>query len=216
MEAITTNAIFFVILIRESIHICVIRHCLVECCVEHTYLWHVRQNFSDSSHTFEVSRIVKWSEGGACLHLFDNFWSDNNRCVEFFAAMHYLLLGGYTGMVANLVSCLTNGCYYFRIKKGKSTWPFAIAFSVLFVVIGFLSWHGPISIFVILAKLFSSICLCVKEPKTVRLINLIYNPFWLIYDLYVGSLAGIITDILVISSTAIAIFRLDLFPKKKD
>lgn len=135
---------------------------------------------------------------------------------EFFAAMHYLLLGGYTGMVANLVSCLTNGCYYFRIKKGKSTWPFAIAFSLLFVVIGFLSWHGPISIFVILAKLFSSICLCVKEPKTVRLINLIYNPFWLIYDLYVGSLAGTITDILVISSTAIAIIRLDLFPKKKD
>ena len=87
---------------------------------------------------------------------------------------------------------------------------------MLFVVIGFLSWHGPISIFVILAKLFSSICLCVKEPKTVRLINLIYNPFWLIYDLYVGSLAGTITDILVISSTAIAIIRLDLFPKKKD
>lgn len=134
---------------------------------------------------------------------------------EFLAAIHYLLLGGYTAMATNLVSCLTNSCYYFRIKKGKSTLPFAIVFSVVFVAIGFLSWQGPISIFVILAKLFSSICLGVKNPKIVRLINLIYNPFWLVYDLYVGSIAGTITDVVIILSTAIAIIRLDILHQKK-
>lgn len=134
---------------------------------------------------------------------------------QFLAAMHYFLLGGYTGMVTNLVSCITNGCYYFRIKKGKSTLPFVIAFSVLFVAIGFLSWQGPISIFVILAKLFSTISLGVKEPKNVRLINLLYNPFWLIYDIYVRSIAGCITDIMIILSTAIAILRLDILPRRK-
>ena len=134
---------------------------------------------------------------------------------EFLSGVHYLLLGGYTGMVANFVSCLTNGCYYFRVKQGKSTLPFAIAFSVLFVIIGLLSWHGPISIFVILAKLCSSVSLGVKEPKLVRLINLLYNPFWLVYDIYVGSIAGVITDVMIISSTAIAIARLDILPKVK-
>ena len=133
---------------------------------------------------------------------------------QFLAAMHYFLLGGYTGMVTNLVSCITNGCYYFRIKKGKSTLPFVIVFSILFVALGFLSWQGPISIFVILAKLFSTISLGVKEPKMVRLINLLYNPFWLIYDFYVGSIVGCMTDIMIILSTAIAIIRLDLFPQK--
>ena len=132
---------------------------------------------------------------------------------EFLSGIHYLLLGGYTGMVANLISCITNGVYYFRIKKDKSTLPFQIAFTILFVIIGLLSWHGPISICVILAKVFSSLSLSVKNPKWVRLINLCYNPFWLVYDAYVGSIAGVITDILIISSTAIAIFRLDL--KKK-
>jgi hypothetical protein len=134
---------------------------------------------------------------------------------QLLAAMHYFLLGGYTGMVTNLVSCITNGCYYFRIKKGKSTLPFIIAFSVLFVAIGLLSWQGPISIFVILAKFFSTISLGIKEPRMVRLINLLYNPFWLIYDTYVRSIAGCITDIMIILSTAIAILRIDILPRRK-
>ena len=129
---------------------------------------------------------------------------------EFLSGIHYLLLGGYTGMVANLISCITNGVYYFRIKKGKSTLPFQIAFTILFVIIGILSWHGPISICVILAKVFSSLSLSVKNPKWVRLINLLYNPFWLIYDAYVGSIVGVITDLMIIGSTAIAIVRLDI------
>lgn len=135
---------------------------------------------------------------------------------EFLSAIHYLMLGGYTAVAANFISCVTNGCYYFRIKKGKSTRPFQIAFTILFVIIGALSWHGPISICVILAKVFSSLSLSVKEPKWVRLINLLYNPLWLVYDVYVGSIAGVITDVLIITSTAIAIIRLDLKKKPKE
>ena len=50
---------------------------------------------------------------------------------EFLSSVHYLLLGGYTGMLANLASCMTNGFYYFRIKKGKSTLPFQIVFACM-------------------------------------------------------------------------------------
>ena len=78
---------------------------------------------------------------------------------EFFAALHYLLLGGYTGMLTNLASCFTNSVYYFRIKKGKSTLPFQIMFAAMFVGIGILSWHGFISVFAVSAKLISSIAL---------------------------------------------------------
>jgi len=133
---------------------------------------------------------------------------------EFFSAVHYLLLGGYTGMLANLASCLTNGCYYFRIKKGKSTLPFQIAFAAMFVAIGLLSWHGPISICVVLAKLISSVALGIKNPRTIRFLNLISNPCWLIYNIYMGSIAGILTDSLVITSVVIAVIRLDLLRKK--
>ena len=135
---------------------------------------------------------------------------------EFLSAIHYLLLGGYTGMLANFASCLTNGCYYFRIKKGKSTLPFQIVFATMFVIIGALSWHGPISILVVLAKLISSVALGIKNPRVIRILNLISNPCWLAYNIYVGSIAGIITDSLVIISVLIAVIRLDVFSKKEN
>lgn len=134
---------------------------------------------------------------------------------EFLSSIHYLLLGGYTGMLANLASCLTNGCYYFRVTKGKSTLPFQIIFACMFVAIGALSWHGPISIFVVLAKLISSVALGIKNPRTIRILNLISNPCWLTYNIYMGSIAGILTDSLVIASVVIAVIRLDILAKKE-
>ena len=53
---------------------------------------------------------------------------------EFIATIHYFLIGGYTGMVINLASCLTNGVYWYRITKGKSTLIFQILFGALFLI----------------------------------------------------------------------------------
>ena len=135
---------------------------------------------------------------------------------EFASSVHYLLLGGWTGMCINLASCFTNGFYYFRIKNGKSTLPFQIAFSIMFVTIGALSWHGYISIFVVIAKLISSVALGIKNPRTIRILNLISNPCWLVYNIYMGSLAGIISDSSVIISIIIAIIRIDILHRPKD
>ena len=49
---------------------------------------------------------------------------------------------------------------------------------------------------------------------TIRILNLISNPCWLVYNIYMGSIAGMITDSLVTLSVLIAIVRLDIFPKK--
>lgn len=135
---------------------------------------------------------------------------------EFLSGVHYVFLGGYTGMLTNLASCVTNGVYYFRIKKGKSTLPFQILFACMFVMIGILSWHGPVSIFVVIAKLISSVALGIKSPRTIRILNLISNPCWLLYNIYMGSFAGMLTDTLVITSVIVAIIRLDILPKKEN
>lgn len=133
---------------------------------------------------------------------------------ELFAAIHYFLIGGYTGMVINLASCMTNGVYWYRITKGKSTLIFQILFGALFVTLGALSWHGPISIFVVLAKLISSVSLGIKNPRAIRILNLISNPCWLVYNLYLGTVAGIVTDTLVLTSVIIAVVRLDILKKQ--
>ena len=135
---------------------------------------------------------------------------------QFLGGVHYLLLGGYTGMMTNLASCGTNVIYYFRIKKGKSTLVFQIIFATMFVILGVLSWHGPISLLVIIAKVVSSVAMGNKNPRVIRILNLISGPCWLAYNIYVGSIAGIISDSFTISSVVIAIIRLDIFPKKEN
>ena len=47
---------------------------------------------------------------------------------SFFGGIHYIFLGGYTGMVINLASILTNGVYWYRNKHNKSNLVFQIIF----------------------------------------------------------------------------------------
>ena len=39
---------------------------------------------------------------------------------SFFGGVHYIFLGGYTGMVINLASIFTSGVYWYRNKKNKN------------------------------------------------------------------------------------------------
>ena len=85
----------------------------------------------------------------------------------------------------------------------------------MFVVLGFLSWHGPISLFIIVAKLISSVSLGINNPLIIRLMNLVVYPCWLIYNIYMGSIAGIISDVAIFTSIIIAVIRLDILPQKE-
>lgn len=134
---------------------------------------------------------------------------------SFLSVIHYLFLGAYTGAVINLASCFSNGVYWYRNTKEKSILPFQITFAVLFVALGLLSWEGYMSIFIILAKLISSLALSIKNPRIIRILNLISNPLWLVYNIYSESISAVLTDTLVITSVIIAIIRLDIIEPRR-
>lgn len=129
---------------------------------------------------------------------------------SFFGGVHYIFLGGSTGMVINLASIFTNGVYWYRNKRNKSNLPFQIIFGIAFVALGLLSWHGPTSIFVILAKMFSSVALGIKNTRTIRILNAISSPCWLVYNAFMGSIPGVLGETFITLSTLIAIVRLDI------
>ena len=133
---------------------------------------------------------------------------------EFTVSVHYLLLGGYSGMIVNFASIFANATYWYRIKKGKTTLPFQIVFAAVFVTLGALSWQGYISLFVIAAKLLSSVSLGIKNPRVIRILNLMSTPCWLTYNIYMRSIPGIISDSLVIASVIIAVIRLDILKRE--
>src|SRR5574344_717047 len=62
MKSITTNAIVLIIIIRNSIHIGVFRHGLMESCIKDTHLRQTRHKFCYSGYALKVCRIMKWCE----------------------------------------------------------------------------------------------------------------------------------------------------------
>ena len=134
---------------------------------------------------------------------------------EIISGFQYLLLGGFTGMAVNFASCFANGTYWWRIRKGKSTLPFQIVFGIMFVVIGSLSWHGWVSLFVIAAKLISSVALGINNTRVIRILNLISTPCWLMYNIYMFNIAGMCSDLIMLTSLIIAVIRLDIRKTEK-
>lgn len=131
-------------------------------------------------------------------------------------AIHYILLGGYTGMCICLASCFTNMVYWYRNKKGKSNFIYQVVFGILFVLLSLLSWHSIFSVFILIAKLVSSVSLGINNPRIIRLLKLISFPCWLVYDIHMGSLSGIVGDLMSIGSVVIGIIRLDIVKQKKE
>jgi hypothetical protein len=130
-----------------------------------------------------------------------------------FGGIHYIFLGGYTGMVINFASIFTSGVYWYRNKKNKSNLPFQILFAFCFVGLALLSWDGPISLFVVAAKLFSSVALGIKNTRIIRILNAISSPCWLMYNIFMWSIPGIIGESMITLSVLIAIVRLDILKK---
>ena len=94
METITTDTVLLVELIRDGIHICLGRHGLMERCIEYTYLRQTRHQLLHRIHTFQIGRVVKWSQIRTLLESLQYLIGENNRLVELLTTMHHAVTDG--------------------------------------------------------------------------------------------------------------------------
>ena len=137
----------------------------------------------------------------------------HNRVIAFrnlnmlFFAGQYVLLGAYTGMAMNIIGMIRNVIFSEQVKRGKSTRISISAFCAIFLVAGIITWEGPKSILLILAKLISTAAYGNKNLLVVRLLVLFTSSSWLVYNLFVGSYAGMLCEVLTLLSILIALWR---------
>ena len=134
--------------------------------------------------------------------------SANEACF----GIQYLFLGAYTGALMNAISVLRNVIFAHRVSKEKSNLFYQVLFSVIFTVLGILSWDGPKSAMVIVAKILSTVAYGIKNTATVRLLSLPSSVAWLIYNFAVGTVAGTANEAFTLGSLVLGILRLDLYP----
>ena len=131
--------------------------------------------------------------------------------------IQYLLLGGYTGAVLNLVGIFRNLIFTYLGKKDKQNeLKYArIILSIVFAVLGLLSWEGYISILIIFAKVLSTLAYGTTNMKKMRMMLSVTCVCWICYNTYVGSIAGVISDSCNFVSVMIGIIRYDIMKKEE-
>ncbi len=146
-------------------------------------------------------------------------------------ATQYLFLGAYAGMIMDLIGAIRNIVFTSVVRKNKSTKPYIIFFSILTLVLGvltiILTWEKSIiavskwsnnfkiitfltvliSVISIIAKLLTTIAYGINNPHKIRMLNLPSSSCWVVYNVIVLSLAGILNEIFVVSSIIIAEIR---------
>ena len=89
VEAVATNSILLVQLIRQRIHVRIVGHRLMESRIEHSHLRHARQRLLYRINTFQVSGVMQRSQLGALHNHLLHLRRDNHRLVELLAAVHH-------------------------------------------------------------------------------------------------------------------------------
>lgn len=123
----------------------------------------------------------------------------------FFKGLHYYLLGGLSGFLTSLISMLRNLLF----TKLKSHYLWTIFFITLYVIIGIFTYQNFGSILPVLATIIYTIIINKNKASLLRWGLFVTSFIWLIYNVYILSYSGIITQIIILISNIIAIIKLD-------
>ena len=123
--------------------------------------------------------------------------------------IHYFLLGAYSGCITKLLAIFRD---YFIILKEKhsklSNILYLFIFIMLYVVASIFTYNGILSILPLLAALIYIIFIWNGNEKKKKKVAFFCYFLWLVYNIFVFSIAGIVSNIIAIISTFVAIISI--------
>ena len=126
--------------------------------------------------------------------------------------LHYFLLSAYSGAAIAVIGIFREIIFVNKDKKFTKH-PFWLYF---FLAISFgcayFTWKGVFSILPCIASAVSVISFWIGKPGLSRLLSYPISACMLTYDIFIGSLMGIINELFTVTSSVIGYLRLD---KKK-
>ncbi len=129
---------------------------------------------------------------------------------QIFFAVQYILLCELTGAMMNFIGFTQNITFVICQKKNIKTTFFQALFAIIALVVGIITYKNWLSIIAIIAKVISTIAYGIKNTVLLKSIVLFSTVCWLVYNVIVGSIAGLINDSLTIATI---IFSLTIYLK---
>lgn len=121
--------------------------------------------------------------------------------------LSYLFLGASSGFALNIVCIIRNVVFYFQDEKSRYHYISASILALIMVVLGALSWQGPVSLLIIFALAANTIFLSFGDPQLLRKSILLTCSCILLYNVFVFSIGGIANEGISIISSIIGIIR---------
>lgn len=121
--------------------------------------------------------------------------------------IHLLLLGAITGGVSYILNTVRSFCLGSKYTFLKGKW-MCVIICLLQLVTLFFTWSGWWSLLPIIANIAATIGGYTYNARKIRVVGIFINsPLWIIYDILVGSWAGILDEVVTEASMIISIYR---------
>lgn len=120
--------------------------------------------------------------------------------------IHYFLLGAYSGCITKVIAICRDTFIIFKDKK-KFLYSniFLYMFILIYIIAGICTYNNILSIFPLIAAIIYIIPIWNGDETTIKKAAFICYFLWLAYNIFVFSISGIISNIISIISTLIAI-----------
>ncbi len=119
-------------------------------------------------------------------------------------AVHYSLLGAWSGVAMNVIAGARSIVF---TRTRKTVWLYI--FLISFTAAGIVTWQSAYSVLPIVGMLSGTIAFWMKNSSRIRYIALLSPPVWFVYNLIVGSYAGLFAEVFIFGSILIGIRRFD-------
>lgn len=126
---------------------------------------------------------------------------------SFLYAVQYAFLKGYTGYLMNL-TCAARNYIFNKYKKVPIYWLVIIV--ILMVLFSRVTYVGIISLLPMFAVIFYTIATWYGNLKIIRCTEVISCSLFIIYNINVVAITGLIATIVELIATLVAIYRFDI------
>ena len=124
-----------------------------------------------------------------------------------FYFIHLILLGAVTGGISYMINIIRSFCLGSSWKLAHTKTMCAVI-CLMQVAALFFTWSGWISILPVAANIAATIAGYTHSARKVRIVGMLVNsPLWIVYNIIVGSWAGILDEAVSEISMTVSIIR---------
>lgn len=121
-------------------------------------------------------------------------------------ALNFLLLGAPTGCVLNLIN-IYRGAVMAGGKRLHKL-PFLISIQLIYIIATALTYTNIFSVIALTAQLIGTLAMWSGSGKTIRILQLFcVSPLWLVHNIFVFSIGGIVCEVFNIGSIIVSLIR---------